>query len=160
MVARPLSLHDAGVATAQWHVDYLLHPLAAQGLPHPPSTEWGSAPRAQACRAPAGPVALPKPAPWHNTQEPARQKAHRQQSAAPAAMAEPATKAALAGSGMGVAPGTGQQLRDTVARKIRAHAEWVKAAGMVPQRAPAAERGGLVRSGSMMVDARPQAHLR
>lgn len=57
----------------------------------------------------------------------------RLQRAAHAALADPETKAKLAASGMEVAPGTGQQLRDTITQEIKVHAELVKAAGLVPQ---------------------------
>ncbi|WP_349817171.1 hypothetical protein [Acidovorax sp. SUPP2825] len=43
------------------------------------------------------------------------------------------TQARLAASGMEVAPGTTQQLQDTIAAEIKLHAELVKAAGLAPQ---------------------------
>ena len=57
----------------------------------------------------------------------------RLQQAAHAALADPDTKAKLAASGMEVAPGTGQQLKEAIAQEIKIHAELVKAAGLVPQ---------------------------
>ena len=50
-----------------------------------------------------------------------------------AALADPDTRAKLAASGMEVAPGTSQQLKDAIAQEIKVHAELVKAAGLVPQ---------------------------
>ena len=55
------------------------------------------------------------------------------QRAARAALADPDTRAKLAASGMEVAPGTSQQLKDAIAQEIKVHAELVKAAGLVPQ---------------------------
>lgn len=43
------------------------------------------------------------------------------------------TKAKLASSGMEVAPGTPQQLADSIAQEIKLHADLVKAAGIAPQ---------------------------
>ena len=57
----------------------------------------------------------------------------RLQRAAHAALADPDTKAKLAASGMEVAPGTGQQLKEAITQEIKIHAELVKAAGLVPQ---------------------------
>jgi tripartite-type tricarboxylate transporter receptor subunit TctC len=57
----------------------------------------------------------------------------RLQRAAHAALADPDTKAKLAASGMEVAPGTSQQLKDAITQEIKVHAELVKAAGLVPQ---------------------------
>lgn len=57
----------------------------------------------------------------------------RLQRAAHAALADPDTKAKLAASGMEVAPGTSQQLKDAITQEIKIHAELVKAAGLVPQ---------------------------
>ncbi len=51
----------------------------------------------------------------------------RLQRAAHAALADPDT------SGMEVAPGTGQQLKEAITQEIKIHAELVKAAGLVPQ---------------------------
>lgn len=55
------------------------------------------------------------------------------QRAAHKALADPDTKAKLAASGMDVAPGTSQQLKDAIAEEIKVHAALVKAAGLVPQ---------------------------
>lgn len=57
----------------------------------------------------------------------------RLQRAAHAALADPDTKAKLAASGMEVAPGTSQQLKEAITQEIKIHAELVKAAGLVPQ---------------------------
>ena len=43
------------------------------------------------------------------------------------------TAARLAANGMEVAPGTGAQLKDSIAQEIRVHAELVKTAGITPQ---------------------------
>lgn len=56
----------------------------------------------------------------------------RLRSAAHAALAGD-TQTRLAASGMEVAPGTTQQLQDTIAAEIKLHAELVKAAGLAPQ---------------------------
>ncbi len=56
----------------------------------------------------------------------------RLQRAAHAALAGD-TVARLQASGMEPAPGTGQQLKDSIASEIRVHSELVKAAGLVPQ---------------------------
>ena len=54
------------------------------------------------------------------------------QRAAHAALAgDTATR--LAANGMEVAPGTGEQLKDSIAQEIRVHSELVKAAGLTPQ---------------------------
>ncbi len=57
----------------------------------------------------------------------------RLQRAAHTALADPDTQAKLAASGMEVAPGTGQQLKDAITQEIKIHADLVKAAGLVPQ---------------------------
>ncbi|CAN7494659.1 tripartite tricarboxylate transporter substrate binding protein [Acidovorax sp. Leaf78] len=57
----------------------------------------------------------------------------RLQRAAHAALADPDTRAKLASSGMEVAPGSSQQLKDSISQEIKVHAELVKAAGLVPQ---------------------------
>ena len=56
-----------------------------------------------------------------------------QQRAADAALADADTRAKLAASGMEVAPGSSQQLKDAISQEIKIHAELVKAAGLVPQ---------------------------
>lgn len=57
----------------------------------------------------------------------------RLQRAAHNALADADVKAKLAASGMEVAPGTSQQLKDSITQEIKVHAELVKAAGLVPQ---------------------------
>ena len=57
----------------------------------------------------------------------------RLQRAAHAALADADTRAKLAASGMEVAPGSSQQLKDAISQEIKIHAELVKAAGLVPQ---------------------------
>lgn len=57
----------------------------------------------------------------------------RLQRSAHAALADADIKAKLAASGMEVAPGSSQQLKDAITQEIKIHAELVKAAGLVPQ---------------------------